>query len=102
MDDAQDATVGRAERSVHVSPEAVSTLTTARAPMLRLANQESLPLSESSAPRSFGGLIGSSAVMQDVFALLHRVAPKALTLLVEGETGTGKEEVAQAVHAASP
>jgi DNA-binding NtrC family response regulator len=59
-------------------------------------------LSERSAPHSFGGLIGSSTVMQDVFVLLDRVAPKPLTLLVEGEAGTGKEEIAQAVHAASP
>jgi DNA-binding NtrC family response regulator len=63
---------------------------------------EGAPLSELSAPLGFGGLIGSSAAMQDVFALLQRVAQKPLTLLVEGETGTGKEEVAQAVHAASP
>jgi DNA-binding NtrC family response regulator len=53
-------------------------------------------------PRSFGGLIGGSAVMLDVFALLQRIAPEPLCLLVEGEKGTGKEEVAQAVHAASP
>jgi transcriptional regulator with PAS, ATPase and Fis domain len=40
--------------------------------------------------------------MREVFALLERIAPKDLTLLVQGETGTGKEEVARAVHLASP
>jgi DNA-binding NtrC family response regulator len=103
MDDAQDSTFNQLERSVrHVSLGVVSTLTASRTPTLREAAQESAPLSEPSAPRSFGGLIGRSAAMLDVFALLQRIAPKPLTLLVEGETGTGKEEVAQAVHAASP
>src|SRR5206468_1831686 len=58
--------------------------------------------SVASALRRFGPLLGNSPEMLDVFALLNRVAPKQLSLLVEGETGTGKEEVANAVHAASP
>ncbi len=55
-----------------------------------------------SARASFGELVGDSTVMREVFATLERVAPKNLALLVQGETGTGKEEVARAVHAASP
>jgi hypothetical protein len=57
-----------------------------------------LPLSSR---ERFGGLLGRSAVMRRLFALLERVAPTDATLLVEGESGTGKELVAEAVHDAS-
>jgi DNA-binding NtrC family response regulator len=50
----------------------------------------------------FQTLIGSSPEMRELFALLERVAGKPLNVLVQGETGTGKEEVARAAHAASP
>ena len=50
---------------------------------------------------SFGELVGASRVMRELFALLERIAPKELTVLVLGETGTGKESVARSVHAGS-
>ncbi len=46
----------------------------------------------------FGPLVGSSLPMRELYAVLERVAPKDITVLVEGETGTGKELVAQALH----
>jgi DNA-binding NtrC family response regulator len=51
---------------------------------------------------SFGELVGKSSAMRELFATLERVAPKNLSILVQGETGTGKEEVARAVHFRSP
>ncbi len=51
---------------------------------------------------SFGNFVGRSPAMRELFATLERIAPKDLAVLVQGETGTGKEEVARAVHAASP
>src|SRR5579859_3014745 len=51
---------------------------------------------------SFGGLVGQSPEMLELFATLERIAPKELTVLVQGETGTGKEEVARAIHTRSP
>lgn len=54
-----------------------------------------------SARDRFGGLLGASRAMREVFGLLERVAPTDATVLVEGESGTGKELVAEAVHAAS-
>ena len=47
---------------------------------------------------TFGDLIGSSPAMQEVFGLLATLAPTDLTVLIEGETGTGKELVAEALH----
>ncbi|HEX9295418.1 MAG TPA: sigma 54-interacting transcriptional regulator [Polyangiaceae bacterium] len=49
----------------------------------------------------FEGLIGSTSEMRELFAVLERVATKPLSVLVQGDTGTGKEEVARAVHARS-
>ncbi|WP_438000361.1 sigma 54-interacting transcriptional regulator [Sorangium sp. So ce185] len=51
-----------------------------------------------SANDRFGRLLGGSVAMRRVFALLERLAPTDATLLVEGETGTGKELVAAGVH----
>jgi DNA-binding NtrC family response regulator len=50
----------------------------------------------------FCGMIGRSPVMQELFSLIHRLAPHAKVILVTGETGTGKELVARAFHQAGP
>lgn len=44
------------------------------------------------------GIVGSCAAMQEVYRLIGLVAPTKVTVLVVGETGTGKELVARAVH----
>ena len=49
-----------------------------------------------------GQLLGESAPMRELRAIIARVAPSAATVLVTGETGTGKELVARALHALSP
>jgi DNA-binding NtrC family response regulator len=51
---------------------------------------------------SIDGLIGDSAIMVDLARTIRLVAPRTTTVLIEGETGTGKEVVAQAVHRLSP
>ena len=53
-------------------------------------------------PRVFHGMVGGSDVMQQVFAQIRRVAISRAPVLVVGETGTGKELAARAVHAAGP
>jgi transcriptional regulator with GAF, ATPase, and Fis domain len=50
----------------------------------------------------FGALLGRSPVMRQVFALLSRAAPSESTVLILGETGTGKDLAAEAIHQASP
>jgi transcriptional regulator with GAF, ATPase, and Fis domain len=47
---------------------------------------------------AFGPLVGESAVMREVFSQLERVAPTDATVLIEGETGTGKEGASEAIH----
>src|SRR5262249_28648806 len=51
---------------------------------------------------SFGRLVGTSPRMRELFASLARIAPRDASVLVHGETGTGKELVARAIHDASP
>jgi len=51
---------------------------------------------------SFQGIIGRSAKMLEVFARIRRIAPHFRTVLITGETGTGKELVAKALHNLSP
>ncbi|WP_426752753.1 sigma 54-interacting transcriptional regulator [Myxococcus sp. Y35] len=50
---------------------------------------------------TFGELVGSSAVARGSFALLERAAASDATVLLEGETGTGKSRAAFAIHQAS-
>jgi two-component system response regulator HydG len=50
----------------------------------------------------FEGVVGSSSRMNDVIDLLKRIAPTDASVLIQGETGTGKELVAQAIHQNSP
>ena len=64
---------------------------------LQLTNAEPLGIDPSTRDR-FGGLIGRSAVMREIFAVLELVAPSEATVLLIGESGTGKELAARAVH----
>ncbi len=50
---------------------------------------------------AFGEIIGKSAAMQNVFASIQKVAPTDVDVLIIGETGTGKELVARAIHQGS-
>ena len=50
----------------------------------------------------FCGKIGRGPVMQELFAMIRRLAPHVRTALITGETGTGKELVARALHTTGP
>ncbi|ROR02987.1 sigma-54-dependent transcriptional regulator [Desulfosoma caldarium] len=49
-----------------------------------------------------GRIVGKSQTIQHVFALIRKVAPLDCTVLIEGQSGTGKELVARAIHGLSP
>ncbi|RJP81391.1 MAG: sigma-54-dependent Fis family transcriptional regulator [Candidatus Zixiibacteriota bacterium] len=48
------------------------------------------------------GLVSASPRMQETFAMVRKVAPLATTVLITGETGTGKERIARILHQNSP
>ena len=50
---------------------------------------------------SFGGAIGPSLAMRSIFGILERIAPTDATVLLEGETGTGKDVFARAIWSES-
>jgi len=50
----------------------------------------------------FEGVVGNSPQMHDVVTRLQRIAPTDATILIQGDTGTGKELVAKAIHQNSP
>src|SRR6201995_163431 len=53
------------------------------------------------AERAFERIIGNSAALESVLDQVEQVAPTDSTVLIEGETGTGKELIAHAIHNAS-
>jgi transcriptional regulator with GAF, ATPase, and Fis domain len=62
---------------------------------LALNDVVEIPLS---AEDRFGHVLGASVKMREIFATLEKVAPSDLTVLLTGETGTGKELVARSIH----
>ena len=76
-----DALLATVKRALDSAPDAKTRATAAKA-----QKDEKLPL------------IGRSAAMQDVYRVMARVAGTDLTVLIEGESGTGKDRVARAIH----
>src|SRR5215510_6315300 len=65
------------------------------------AREEEVQIVPSRADRC-GGLIGGNPRMREIYSIIERIAPTATTVVIEGETGTGKEVVAQTIHGLSP
>lgn len=57
---------------------------------------------EPSEKMEFGRIIGRSRRMRQIFGLLERISPTNATVVIEGETGVGKEVVARSIHDYSP
>ncbi|MEJ7735536.1 MAG: sigma 54-interacting transcriptional regulator, partial [Polyangiaceae bacterium] len=69
---------------------------------LRLEVDDQAHPEQGSERTRFGGLLGISTEMRELFASLERLAPTELAVLVQGEPGSGKEELARALHQHSP
>ena len=70
-------------------------------PTPKAEREKSRKSAEASAPGSDAGIIGNCPAMLSLFDHIERVAPTESTVLVLGETGTGKELVARSVHSRS-
>lgn len=53
---------------------------------------------EPSTKEVFGGMVGKSRKMRQIFAILEKISTSNATVIIEGETGTGKDLVAKAIH----
>lgn len=53
---------------------------------------------EPSSKTHFGEMVGKNKKMRQIFGVLERISPTLATVIIEGETGTGKELVAKAIH----
>ena len=90
----------RAVEMFHLGRERVRLLEELRQANQRLeAENEYLRMAAAAATTE---IVGQSPAMQRLTELIGKVAPSRSTVLIQGETGTGKELVARAVHAASP
>ncbi len=55
-----------------------------------------------SSKNRLGDIIGKNVKMRELYAIIEKIAPTGATVIIEGETGTGKEVVAQTIHKLSP
>ncbi|MBD3165414.1 GAF domain-containing protein, partial [bacterium] len=69
-----------------------------RAQAFAALQEENIRLRRAAGRFAFEEIIGQSKAMERVFALMERVAPTDLPVLIHGESGTGKELIARAVH----
>jgi transcriptional regulator with GAF, ATPase, and Fis domain len=70
--------------------------------LLRDLRRENEALREAVESRRYGELVGAGAAMREVYRRIEKVAATDVTVLLQGETGTGKELVAREIHRRSP
>ncbi|MCC6748089.1 MAG: sigma 54-interacting transcriptional regulator [Deltaproteobacteria bacterium] len=70
--------------------------------VIKFFPEEEVVEPEVSPSENFGSLVGQDAKMRRLFALLSDISPTDATVIIEGETGTGKELVAEEIHRHSP
>jgi transcriptional regulator with GAF, ATPase, and Fis domain len=69
--------------------------------LIRFQSEQAVVNITPSLNERFGDLVGRSQAMREIFALLERIAPTDATLLLIGETGSGKGALARAIHSQS-
>jgi transcriptional regulator with GAF, ATPase, and Fis domain len=77
-----------------------ATLTIGDVELVLRSDARRMSIMPSNKPR-FGDVVGPSLAMRSVFGVLERIAPTDATVLLEGETGTGKDVIARSVHSES-
>ena len=100
-----DSTNGTFQGATRIGSIVVTSASNAKH-RFRLGNNTEVEIAPADVPipvagyhgESFGRAIGGSKSMRELFGLLAKVAPTDATVLLEGETGTGKELLAEAVH----
>ena len=90
---------GRRVESAWIAPGERIDLGASRLLLDTLRKPTTLPLSSS---ERFGRVLGRSVAMRRLFSVLEQVAESDATVLVQGETGSGKDAIAEAIHDASP
>jgi two-component system, NtrC family, response regulator GlrR len=86
---------GVSVESAWLHPNATLTIGTTEIRFELKSEHVQIPLSSRD---QFGLMVGRSVAMRRVFAVLERAAPSDATVLIEGETGTGKEVAAESIH----
>jgi DNA-binding NtrC family response regulator len=69
--------------------------------VIKLVPDEEFVEPAPSSRMAFGSIVGADTRMRQLFTLLEDVSPTTATILIEGETGTGKELIAEEIHAHS-
>jgi transcriptional regulator with GAF, ATPase, and Fis domain len=97
----EDLAISEATSQEKISDEAIREEVSriADSPMFNRLDQ---PLSPIGSGRRFEQIIGDSPALRTVLEQVERVAPANSTVLIRGETGSGKELIAHAIHNASP
>ncbi|MFO7958822.1 MAG: sigma-54 dependent transcriptional regulator [Candidatus Brocadiia bacterium] len=81
-----------------VNPAELSAMVERAAEHVFLARDHAAIQSELAERYGFRNIVGNSQPMQKVFRKMRQIAPTTATVLIQGETGTGKELVARAIH----
>jgi transcriptional regulator with GAF, ATPase, and Fis domain len=81
---------------------AQASLLVQNAMLLDSLRRENVALKEAVESKQYGDLVGAGASMREVFRRIEKVAATDISVLVSGETGTGKEVVAREIHRRSP
>jgi formate hydrogenlyase transcriptional activator len=83
-------------------PTCATAESTSAALFSTVASRESRAMKGKTANDGFEGIVGASGSLREVLDLVRTVAPTDSTALIQGETGTGKELIARAIHNISP
>jgi transcriptional regulator with GAF, ATPase, and Fis domain len=92
----------RSDQSGEAEPEQLEVGPSHRQPAEDFPMLGGVPKADENIAQALPGMLGASAAIRQTYRLARMVAPRDTTVLITGETGTGKELVAEAIHKLSP